>query len=188
MKHSYAADTSAKSTLQNITDRRQFLLALAAAAVAAGVSGCASHPDSSASRLPLMVSPRAMAVNEQWVSQNLLSAADVPPFSFVYSDQASSALLPTWTRKQTVKQLDNNRTEYVIIWTTVGLRVKCVALQYRDYPAVQWTVYFKNTGTTSTPILKDIQALDAAFSRGAGAVIIQLFNSLLSRPCRQKRG
>ena len=172
MKQSGAADNSPKSILQNRTDRRQFMLALAAATAAAGMEGCATRTSQTVAPLPMMVSPRDMAEKEKWVSQNLLGVAHVPPFSFVYAGQASSALLPAWTRKQFVKQLDNNRTEHVIIWNTVGLRVKCVALQYRDYPAVQWTVYFKNTGTTSTPILQDIQALDAVFTRGAGAEFI----------------
>ncbi len=42
MKHTDAADTSAESSLPNSTDRRQFLLALAAATLAAGLDGCAT--------------------------------------------------------------------------------------------------------------------------------------------------
>ena len=38
-----------------------------------------------------------------------------------------------------------------------------MAVEYRDFPTVEWTLYFKNTGTADTPILADIQALDATF-------------------------
>jgi len=38
---------------------------------------------------------------------------------------------------------------------------------YHDFPTVEWTLYFKNTGTQDTPILEDIQALDARFERNA---------------------
>jgi len=41
-----------------------------------------------------------------------------------------------------------------------------VAVEYHDFPTVEWTVYFRNTGTKDTPILADIQALDTSFRRG----------------------
>jgi hypothetical protein len=37
-----------------------------------------------------------------------------------------------------------------------GIEVRCVAVEYSDYSAVDWTVYFKNTGTKNTSILKDL--------------------------------
>jgi alpha-galactosidase len=47
------------------------------------------------------------------------------------------------------------------------LQVRCVAVEYRDFPTVEWTLYFKNTSTHDTPILENIQALDALFERNA---------------------
>jgi alpha-galactosidase len=41
-----------------------------------------------------------------------------------------------------------------------------VGIEYRDFPTVEWTVYFKNQGTAPTPILEKIQALDVKFRRG----------------------
>ena len=38
----------------------------------------------------------------------------------------------------------------------------------RDFPTVEWTLYFKNTGTTDTPILSDILALDTRIERSGG--------------------
>jgi hypothetical protein len=35
------------------------------------------------------------------------------------------------------------------------------------YPTVEWTLYFKNEGTTDTPLLESLQALDTTFQRGA---------------------
>jgi alpha-galactosidase len=40
-----------------------------------------------------------------------------------------------------------------------------VALEFKDFPAVEWTVYFKNTSPGTTPILEDIQALDTRLER-----------------------
>ena len=44
--------------------------------------------------------------------------------------------------------------------------VRCVAVEYRDFPTVEWTLYFKNTSDKDTPILSDIQAIDVVLRRG----------------------
>jgi alpha-galactosidase len=56
----------------------------------------------------------------------------------------------------------------MLVWTDAdtGLQVRCVALEYADYPVVEWTVYFKNHGVTNTPILDTILGLDTSFRRG----------------------
>jgi alpha-galactosidase len=48
-----------------------------------------------------------------------------------------------------------------------------VAVAYNDFPTVEWTVYFKNTGTRVTPILEDIEALDTRLERsGEGEFVL----------------
>jgi alpha-galactosidase len=47
------------------------------------------------------------------------------------------------------------------------LEVCCVAVEYADFPVVEWTVYLKNTGKENTPILQNIQGLDARLERSA---------------------
>ncbi|NUQ64463.1 MAG: hypothetical protein HUU20_18510 [Pirellulales bacterium] len=37
-----------------------------------------------------------------------------------------------------------------------------------DEPVVEWTLFFRNTSTSDTPVLENIQALDTAWRRGAG--------------------
>ncbi len=34
-------------------------------------------------------------------------------------------------------------------------------MRYHDFPTIEWTVYFKNMGTADTPLIENIQALDA---------------------------
>ena len=91
------------------------------------------------------------------------------PFSFRYGDRPSSELLKTWELERSERRLDENRTEYTLTYTDpeTGLRVRCVAVAYRDFPTVEWTVYFKNEGKRDTPILEQIQALDTRFERSA---------------------
>jgi alpha-galactosidase len=50
-----------------------------------------------------------------------------------------------------------------------GLEVRVEVEMFADFPAVEWVVHFKNTGKTDTPLLENIQALDATLPvTGAG--------------------
>ena len=49
-----------------------------------------------------------------------------------------------------------------------GLECRCEITAYADFPAVEWVVYFRNTGAADTPILADIQPLDGDFVVGEG--------------------
>jgi alpha-galactosidase len=40
-----------------------------------------------------------------------------------------------------------------------------VAVDYRDYPTVEWTLYFKNTGVKDTDLIADIRAIDTSVRR-----------------------
>jgi hypothetical protein len=95
----------------------------------------------------ITVTPGEMAQKTQWVQQNLLTATNLPPFSFTYNGQASSASLPSWTRAETDTILDPNRTQHVITWTQGVLHVSCVAVEYNDYPMVEWTTGGPRAGT-----------------------------------------
>lgn len=95
--------------------------------------------------------------------------ATEPPFSFVYAGKPSSELLPHWKLDRSSKPRDAQRTGRTLTWTdaATGLEVRCVAVEYAEFPTVEWTLFFKNTATNDTPILSDIQALDAGFARSA---------------------
>src|SRR6516225_4985144 len=88
----------------------------------------------SGARATVIVTPQEMAQRTQWVRANLLSAE--PPFSFIYNQQASANLLPFSNRAQADMPLSLGREEHVRTWTHGQLQVKCVAVEYRDYPMV----------------------------------------------------
>jgi len=100
-----------------------------------------------------------------WSDHHLQDGA-AAPFSFVYDGKPSSSVLPKWEFTRHVLTPGNEKTEISCTYKDpkTGLSVRCVAVQYADYPALEWTVYFKNEGAADTPILEDIQALDAAFA------------------------
>ena len=91
-----------------------------------------------------------------------------PPFSFTYDGKPSAELLATWKCVRSRRKLDEQRTEHTLVYTdpATGLEVRCVAVEYGDFPTVEWTVYFKNPGKAETPILSEIRAIDTRFDRG----------------------
>jgi alpha-galactosidase len=106
-------------------------------------------------RLPSQSSP---------VISKLLPDSLRPPFSFVYGDRPSYELLPDW--KFEVKEFDVDATKRKLEVTyadpETGLVVRGVATTFEDFPAVEWVMYFKNTGSTDTPILQNIRPMDAS--------------------------
>jgi len=122
----------------------------------------------------ITVTPAEMKQKTDWVKKNLLAPAKAPPFSFTFGSKSSVALLRSWKRVAARRNLDANRTERVISWTdaTSGLVVKCVAVEYNDYPVIEWTVFLKNSGTSNTPILQDIKGLNTSFHRANGPEFI----------------
>ena len=90
-----------------------------------------------------------------------------PPFSFKYGGQASSEFLGQWKLERETQKLDDQREQHTLTWSDPksGLRVRCVGVQYHDYPTVEWTVYFKNTGTADSPLIENIQAIDTTLQQ-----------------------
>jgi alpha-galactosidase len=88
-----------------------------------------------------------------------------PPFSFTYAAAPFAELVKKWDVTREVKRLDAQRTRHLHAYRDpqTGLAVRCQAIQYHDFPIVEWTLYFKNTGSNVTPLLEDIQALDVSF-------------------------
>lgn len=108
-----------------------------------------------------------------------------PPFSFTYAGKPSAEFLGSWKLERSVQRLDDDRTRHILTYTDpkTGLVVRCVATAYHDFPTVEWTLYFKNTGTDDTPIIQDIQALDTRFRRdGGGEFILHHFKGSSASP------
>jgi len=144
-----------------------------------GVMSCLSPATLSLSLLLAVGAARGVTVTPQelsqcrdWVKAQFEAAAEgragTPPFSFLYGDHPWADSVKDWKCDGATKKLDEQRTEHSLSWTdpATGLNVRCVAVEYHDFPTVEWTLYLKNNGTADTPILKDIQALDLRLVRG----------------------
>ncbi len=119
-----------------------------------------------------------MAAAQEWFAAHLGPVEPELPFSFMYDGSSSQGLLPVWYSKRSSEPLDENREQHTLAWTDkdTGLEVRCVAVQYCDFPTVEWTVYFKNTGSVDTPFLDRIQAMDIQLDPGeAGEFLLHHF-------------
>ena len=132
--------------------------------------GCAAFPGAEA------VTPAGeLAEARKWTDASFKGGWQTSlPFSFTFDGKPSAGLLKSWAVKRTARRLDAHRAERSLVWTDpqTGLQVRCVAVEYRDYPVVEWTLYFKNTGSNDTPILSDIQSLDLQIRRQSGAEFV----------------
>ncbi len=116
----------------------------------------------------VQVSAEEQAEARRWFAANFEGA---PPFSFVFGGKPSVELLKTWKLEGRLHQIDTQRHEETLTWTDAdtALQVRCVAVEYNDFPTVEWTLHFKNTGTRDTPILSDLFALDTHFEKNSNA-------------------
>jgi alpha-galactosidase len=121
-----------------------------------------------------LVNHDEFAARTDWVKRHLFGPGNRPPFSFEFESRSSPRLLQDWPVQLSSRKLDKARLERTLAWTDPRSRlvVRCVAVEYADYPAVEWTVYLKNTGSVPTPILENIQGLDASFDRGDGGEFV----------------
>lgn len=162
--------------------RREFmrLTAGAFALEAASTAGAlqATTPSGTASPpAPIGGTDAEMAIAKDWA--NSLGAASAiagvrsgggrllpdrlkAPFSFTYGGKDSAGLLPGWNYAVKSSRIDSHsqETEAIYLDPATGLQVRVVATSFEDFPAVEWTVFFKNSGTSDTPLLENIQALD----------------------------
>jgi alpha-galactosidase len=127
------------------------------AAGSAGGSDVSSRPD------PIAPTVHEASAAAAWIDNHLGSAASARPFSFTYGDASSNVLLAEWPSEYLVEPLDQKRVQRTLTYQDpqTGLEVRCVIVEYQDFPVVEWTLYFTNQGSSDTPILADLQAIDA---------------------------
>jgi len=82
-----------------------------------------------------------------------------PPFSFIYGGRASSGFLGRWTATAEEKA-EGSKLVRTIVYAdpATGLRITAVYTLYRDFPAVEWVVRFKNAGRSDTQIVEQVRS------------------------------
>lgn len=103
-----------------------------------------------------------------WLASGGSFVDSTTPFSFRYGGVQSSELLKTW--KLAVESKDMaDRVQHDVTWTDpkTSLQVTATVSSFKRYPAVEWVLHFENEGKQDTPILEDIQAVDATLRTNA---------------------
>jgi len=115
--------------------------------------------------------PEDMALGRVWLASLHGSPADLP-FSFVYGGRRIRGLPPEWSPSTSEARIDANiiQTVHQATDAATGLQVRVEVLEYRDFAAAEWLIWFTNASGAPTPIISDVQAIDATFS-GASPVI-----------------
>jgi alpha-galactosidase len=93
------------------------------------------------------------------------------PFSFTYAGKASDECLPKWSIKDgtSPSREGEPRTNWME-WSDGGTaNVRMTTRRFRDFPAVEWLLHLKNTGTDDTAIFEHVQALDITLDHPIGA-------------------
>lgn len=123
---------------------------------------------------------RKLFVSDFAVSQN--SPADYP-FSFVYDGKSSRTFLKNWAKETFTEKISDRKTLETLVFTEPSgqLQVTCKRVTYRDFPTVEWTLYFKNISDKKTPILEKVQSLDTPLIFGESEYIL---HHHVGSPCR----
>ncbi|MCL5099037.1 MAG: alpha-galactosidase [Candidatus Omnitrophica bacterium] len=117
------------------------------------------------------VTAEEMSRARQFVESSFaLETQDQRPFSFVYNGRSSAELLPRWQPRLRLEKQTDQCFERALAFADpqTQLAVRCVVTVYRDFPAVEWTLYFKNEGSKTTPILEQVQPMDGSVPLEAG--------------------
>jgi len=88
----------------------------------------------------------------------------LPPFAFLYGGKQARTTILKWAVTAEEKN-GGAKAVRTIVYTdpATGLRVTATYTIYKDFPAAEWVVRFKNTGRTSTPVIAEVRACAVAF-------------------------
>jgi alpha-galactosidase len=110
------------------------------------------------------VLPEELRACHRWCESAFEAAGDpaAAPFSFTLAGRSSADLLLQWPVKRAVRRLDGRRTERTLTYAdrSSGLEVRCAAVEYEDFPVVEWTLYLTNAGDRDTPLIEGVRPLD----------------------------
>ncbi|MDD8026897.1 MAG: hypothetical protein PHI34_10300, partial [Acidobacteriota bacterium] len=100
----------------------------------------------------------------------MAGAGSRPAFSFLYDGVRFRSLQSNWKYAESRKRLDSGRRQVTRTYLDprTGLEARCVSIEYKDFPAVEWTVFLTNKGKAKSPILKSIQGVDMRLPEEAG--------------------
>lgn len=97
------------------------------------------------------------------------------PFSFTYGGKSSREFLQQWPQIRQVRRTPQGQ-EMEVRWRepSGGLEVTARVRTFAGDAAVDWVLYFRNTGSADTPLLSDVHALDLRLDTGFERIPVTL--------------
>jgi len=114
--------------------------------------------------------PQELARAERWFAEAFQSPKRILPLAFRYGERDSTAFLAGWRAEwiQDATVAGVTHARITLTAPATSLQCQCAITTFADFPAVEWVVSFTNTGAVDSPILADIQPLDAIFPAARG--------------------
>lgn len=103
--------------------------------------------------------------NSYWIVANQ-QKTNPAPISFLCDGKPSADLVGGWTREEkatTDLPEGGQQRETIYRQGAANLEIRIIAQHFGDSPAVEWVAHIKNVGTTDSPLLENIQAIDSQF-------------------------
>ena len=99
--------------------------------------------------------------DEKWITTTF-GKGKTPPFSFVYGGEHSQQFIRKWRHSIEKKGEIDGVAEYVVTYSdkTTGLKVDCSIKGFQEFGAVEWVLYFTNTGSENTPQITQVKTVD----------------------------
>ncbi len=124
-----------------------------------------------------IIEPPPAPLNAPWDSVDqavqpfLKGLVEQLPFAFRYGGTSSRDLLTAWTRTIDITEVDAQRTKVSMKFTdpATQLEMRAEATIYRDFPAAEWVLWFRNGGSYAAPLLDGVNALDLQLPTTAAA-------------------
>jgi len=115
----------------------------------------------------------------EWCRRHVLGELADAPWSLTVGGTPARALLAGWKRTSTTESLDAARVRHTVTHTdpATGLEVSCVAVEYLDFPAVEWTLHLRNGGDAVSPVVAALRPLDVGLDRKPGSAEFVLHHS-----------
>lgn len=107
----------------------------------------------------------------------MLSAA---PFAAKFGGKDLRDLLGSWPMQRSARRCDGGTVEQTV-WADdgAGLQITLHLRRFEKFPAVDWFVEIANTGPSDTPVLEQVQALDATMGVASQRVDLLYANGSL---------
>ena len=129
-----------------------------------------------------VASPKELSLVADWVGHLTRSGTKIDesrhsaaiPFSFRCGDRSSTEWIHVDNAAVQSGSWDNDTRTHILRWSdeVTGLSCEMHLTQYRNFPAMTWTVYLKNEGNTDTAPIHDFKALDTFWKRSDGSMPI----------------